>query len=266
VAYFLNLMQQFKTYKIIISYEGTDYAGWQVQKDKKTIAQTLQDSFLDVFGRPITVIGVSRTDAGVHALGQVATFKTDLAIDPQTLQWAWGNHIPDNITIRSLELVPNTFNPHLHIVQKTYMYHFFTQTPLPFFARYGWHIKKRVDFEKLQQALDVFVGTHDFRSFATGNERENTVRTIDAIAVKELKKYTAHAIVIKGPKFLRHMIRRLVGAALVVATSPAWSIDDLKKILAQKNPDHTLLNAPAKGLVLYKIRYKKDAHASPGDV
>lgn len=247
-----------KWYKAVIAYDGTDYYGWQLQKNKISVAQVLQERFYEVFGSDIKLFAVSRTDAGVHALGQVVAFKSDLAIDVKNMKWAWSNHLPETITIRSLDVVEDRFNPHVGVAQKTYIYHFFTQTPLPFIARYGYHVRKTVNLDRLKEALQIFVGTHDFRSFSTGDERgEDTVRTIDTISVRYMQRYNAYAIIIKGPKFLRHMVRRIVGAALAAATTQHVSVEYLKEVLHTKNPCHILPNAPAKGLVLYKITYIK---------
>jgi tRNA pseudouridine38-40 synthase len=113
-----------------------------------------------------------------------------------------------------------------------------------------------IDQEKLQSALDIFVGTHDFRSFCKGTEMgENTVRTIRSITVTYARRYGAWCIEFKGPGFMRHMIRRIVGACLQVAARKDLSITYVKEVLEQKNPRQKLINAPAKGLCLYKICY-----------
>ena len=114
------------------------------------------------------------------------------------------------------------------------------------------------DFEKLKQALQLFVGTHDFRSFCTGYDWSDTVRTINSIDLEYLPEYDMYRIVIKGPRFLRYMIRRVVGACMQVAASPHLDIKILVEVMKQKNPEQTLLNAPAKGLMLYKIRYQNE--------
>ncbi len=242
-------------YKLIISYDGTDYAGWQVQPTRTSVAQKLQDTFHDVFGQKIILYAVSRTDAGVHALGQVVTFKTDLNIDAHSMHKAWSARLPLDIFIRSLELVEPTYNPHAFVKHKTYWYHFFCERPLPFAQRYGVHVRQPIDLEKLQNCLAVFVGTHDFRSFCTGDERENTVRTITAISVTFVSEYNVYRIAISGPKFLRHMVRRIVGAALWVAIKPEMPISVLQETLLAKNPEHALAKAPAKGLTLYEVVY-----------
>ena len=245
-----------KKYKIIIAYDGTDYYGWQIQPGHTTVTSTLQNSFKYVFGKEIIITGASRTDAGVHAMGQTAAFTTDLIIEPGHMKFAWQNVLPDSILIRDLQEISLDFNPRHHVAQKTYYYHFFQERPLPFIARYGWYYQYSVDTQKLHHALQLFVGTHDFRSFCAGNEYDTTVRTIDAMKVEYLARFKAFRIIIKAPGFLRYMIRRIVGACLEIASDKRRSIDELQTALNQKKSHQLLVSAPAKGLLLYKIRYK----------
>lgn len=246
-----------KTYKLTIAYDGLDYSGWQAQNHKPSIAQALNHAFTKVFKTEMRVLGASRTDAGVHALGQIARIKTDLNISTEKLQWAWNNALPADISIRSLELADDTFNPFCNVEQKIYHYHFFTERPLPFMQRYGYFFPYKLDFELLRAALQVFIGTHDFASFRSSEDvRENTVRTIDTINLEYLPRYKAYRITVKGQKFLRHMIRRIVGASLHVATKDNSALLVLQKVLAARNPAHTLPNAPAQGLMLRKIIYR----------
>lgn len=243
-------------YKIVVAYDGTDYYGSQVQPCHPTVASTIQNYFKDVFNKEIHLQNASRTDAGVHALGQAAAFMTDLVIEPEQLRNALQNVLPDSILIRSIESVPLDWNPRHHVQQKIYYYHFFQERPLPMLARFGWYYRHPVSRDALYSALQLFVGTHDFRSFCTGAEYENTIKTIDAIDVEYFARFKVYRIVVKGPGFLRYMIRRIVGACLEVASRDTLTIDDLKKILDQKNPLHSLPTAPAKGLLLYKILYR----------
>lgn len=243
-------------YKIIVSYDGTDFSGWQFQPHAPSVIQALQDSFARVFGSPIKILGASRTDAGVHALGQVAVFSTDLCMDLERMLNAWNDALPSSIVIRKLEHVPDDFHPMYGVQEKTYWYHFFLKRPLPFVERYGWFFRYSIDVSVLEQALQIFVGTHDFRSFCTGTDMgENTVRTINSIKVTYIKRFGAWRIEFKGPGFMRHMIRRIVGACMQVAAKEDLTLGYLEDVLAQKNPKQMLVNAPAKGLCLVKIKY-----------
>lgn len=245
-------------YKLTIAYDGTDYYGWQEQPELRTISGVLQSTFKKVFGQEVTVLGASRTDAGVHALGQVALLRTDLTIPPKKLCWAWNNALPPDIMIRSLVPVPDQFHPFYNVIQKTYYYHFFTERPLPFVQRYGGFYRS-IDIDKLSQTVAQFKGTHDFRSFCTGNEMgENTIRTVDTIDLEFLPRYKMYRITVQGKAFLRHMIRRIVGASLSVAARPDWDVDYVNKVLAMRNANNELPTAPAQGLLLYKIKYKNE--------
>ncbi len=243
-------------YKIIVSYDGTNYSGWQIQPHKKTVQQTLQDAFFTAFSTKIIIAGASRTDAGVHADGQVAAFKTTLDIPQKKLLFAWNNVLPLDIAIVFLEQ-DNSFNPRRNIVEKEYHYYVYTKRPQPFDARFGFYYSYSFDKKLLEKALQTFVGTHDFRSFYTGDEQQMTVRYISSITVQECKKNGSFCIVVKGPGFLRHMIRRIVGASLYIASQKEDKVSLLKKALEEKNPNQSLLNAPPQGLRLYKIRYKE---------
>ncbi len=245
-----------KTYKLRIAYDGTGLSGWQCQPDKVTVCQVMQDTFKAVFGRAISILAASRTDAGVHAVGQVACFQTDLAIDPKTILYAWNNCLPSSIVIRSLVEVSSEFHPHANVLEKIYFYHLFAKRPLPFVARYGWFCNEPLDLIRLKEGLSVFTGMHDFRSFYTGYEKTNTIRTINAINVRYLSAFGAYQIEVRGPGFLRYMIRRIVGACVQVANSEERAIEQLSYALAEKNPRQTFLTAPAHGLMLYKIIYK----------
>ena len=248
-----------KVYKLIIAYDGSDYYGWQDQPEKPSVAQALNNAFAAVFKSEIRILGASRTDAGVHAMGQVAHIKTDLNIPADKLKWAWNNALPPSITIRSLELVDESFNPFCDVSQKIYYYHFFVERPMPFIQRYGCYYPYKIDFDLLHKALQFFVGTHDFCSFKSSEDtRTNTIRTIDAIKLEYIEKYKMYRITVTGQKFLRHMIRRIVGASLSVASNAGNSLEFLQRVMDARNPRHTLPNAPAKGLLLHKIIYKNN--------
>jgi tRNA pseudouridine38-40 synthase len=253
------------TYSITVSYDGTDYYGWQIQPDRLTVNQVLVDAFKSVFNRAIKITGASRTDAGVHALGQVASFETDLILDPATLKRAWNGALPPSVFIRSVRLSESLFNPRFNVEQKTYYYHFSSKRLLPIAARYCMHVRMAINYEKLNKALAVFVGTHDFRSFCTAEEQGSqeqgsqeqgsTVRRIDSITLSYLSQFRCYRITVKGPGFLKYMLRRIIGACIEVATLPDLSPEDLVQALAEKNPHQQFTKAPAHGLMLAAIRY-----------
>lgn len=244
-------------YKLIIAYDGTNYQGWQEQKDVPTITNGLLASFKNAFHCDLTIIGASRTDAGVHSLGQTALVKTKLDLEAQILKDTWNKRLPSDIVITNLEKVDKNFHPMIKVKEKTYYYDFFCDRPLPFKERFGLFFYWKIDINKLQECLDIFVGTHDFRSFCSGDEMKTTIRTINEIKLEYIKESNVYRITVKGKSFLKYMIRRIVGASLEIASRKNIEVEYLKKVLNEKNPNQTLLNAPPKGLMLYKIDYEE---------
>lgn len=243
-------------YKFTVAYDGTDYFGWQIQPDRPTIVQALQNTFKKVFLCNATIVGASRTDAGVHAAGQVAVCRTELELDAEQLMWAWNNQLQKDIMIRACDRVNEDFHPQRNVLQKTYRYYFCCDRPLPMTSRYRWYVRKEPDYQKLENCLKIFVGTYDFRSFCTGDDMgDDTIRTIDAINLDFIELDNAYCIEVQGPSFLRYMIRRIVGASMTVAAKRHLHVDYLHEVLMACNPLQRLPTAPAQGLVLQSIIY-----------
>ena len=247
------------TFKLVIAYDGTGYNGWQEQPGLPTIEGLFKKRLRDVFKKEIPFTGASRTDAGVHAFGQVARIQFDLDITPSHVKHVLNNALPTGISVRSVEQVPDTFHPRVGVAQKVYYYHFFTEQPMPFVSRYGIYLPKlqSTQLDTFKEALLVFKGTHDFRSFVTGEQGRTTVRTIDEIDLLYNKKFDAYQVKVVGPSFLTHMIRRIVGASISVATSDL-SKEVLLQALEKKDPEQHLYVAPPQGLLLQSIEYKDD--------
>ena len=249
------MMQKFK---ILIAYDGTDFSGWAAQPGKITLASTLEKTFYKIFNQEITILGASRTDAGVHALGQVAQFHADLVTTDEAIKKAWNDLLPPSIHIRKLERVDDSFNPCRRVKQKTYYYVLFLEKPLPFVARFGWHYRfiHFVDLEKFYHCLQLYVGEHDFASFCKiEDQKKSTIRQIDSITVKKLERWSALLISVKGKSFLHFQIRRMIGYALDVARRKDLTIDYLQAVIDSKNSQQTLLKADGKGLCLRKVIY-----------
>lgn len=251
-------MENNHNFILTIAYDGTRFCGWQQQPNQRSVLGVMESAFAHAFKTDALMLGASRTDAGVHALGQVMRCITPLTITPEKLMWVWNNSLPSDIHIRSVAYAKPTFHPWYNVAHKTYYYHIFTQRPLPFLAPYGWYVYQQLDVAKLNQALQLFVGTHDFRSFCSDDAHKNTIRTIDAISLTYIKRFNVYRVTVTGEKFLRHMIRRIVGAAVAVATRSSLSVHSIKEILAAHNPRQELPNAPGNGLLLRSITYKKD--------
>lgn len=246
-------------FQAIIAYDGTNYHGWQTQPGLNTVQAAMVKAFKAAFGIAASLRAASRTDAGVHANGQTITLRAALgaAIDPTKIATVWNHKLPLDITVKSIIEVDCNFNIHAHVIDKIYTYDFFIERPMPTYSRFGWYYGYKIDLDKLSEALKVFEGTHDFRSFCTGDERENTVRTVISAKVTYVIERQAYRIEFRGHSFLKYMVRRMAGAALKVAATSKLTIADLQAVLAQKDPEHTLMTAPAHGLVLQEINLKE---------
>ena len=247
-------------FKVVIAYDGTDFFGWQKQTNVITVSSAIEKAFYHVFGQNISLIGSSRTDGGVHALGQVAVFRCDdLNIPNNIIQSAWNARLPGSIFIRELSEVDDDFHPCFNVLQKTYYYHLFLQRPLPFVARYGWQYKfiNKIDLDQFYKTLQLYVGEHDFASFCKIEEEgKSTIRRIDSIEVEKLARFGAVRIIIKGPGFLHFQIRRMIGYALDVVRRPDLSINYLQGLLDNPDPKQILTKAEGCGLCLRKVVYK----------
>lgn len=253
-----------KQYMLRIAYDGTAYAGWQVQPNERSVAGTILHTFESIFGvPPLGFVGASRTDAGVHAYDQVARLRTDLSVPPEGLLKALNNRLPADISIRSLVPVEDNFHPQFGVDYKEYWYHFFLQRPMPFLARFGTQIPEYVydfDLSLFERTLKLFEGTHDFSSFARIEPGHEPVRTVLEVRVEQLKRFGMLRVVVRGEGFLRFQIRRMVGSALMVARGGAVvSYDDIAswlRVPIAASP--AFFKIDAQGLCLRRIVYKKD--------
>lgn len=246
-------------YAAILAYEGTAYYGWQAQAHVPSIESTLKGVFKRTVGTPLSLVAASRTDAGVHALGQVIMFKHSLNILPDRLQKILNDSLPQDILIKKMVVAPNDFHPWHNVLTKEYIYSFSTERPLPEKSKFVWYSRSSIEIERLVEALNRFVGTHDFAAFATiehGTEK-TTVKNIHSIICDYVPDYSYWNIKITAPSFLRHMIRRVVGASIFFAQHTKLPLDIITESLALKTRKVELPTAPAKGLVLNTITYHK---------
>jgi tRNA pseudouridine38-40 synthase len=242
-----------QSYTLIVAYNGTSYAGWQVQKDEKTVSSVMQKNFFDIFYQTCTLTAASRTDAGVHAQGQVVLCRTNLELDEKKLLYAWNNSLSATILIRSLEKIQNDFHPFFNVLFKKYKYTIFIARPLPQIAPFGWYYRYEIDINILRESLEIFVGTHDFEKFCTKETGVSTIRAINNIKVNYYNETID--IFIEGKSFIRHMIRRIVGAAVLVASNAKYTKKQIEELLHNKNGLYCFEVAPACGLTLLEIKY-----------
>jgi tRNA pseudouridine38-40 synthase len=244
-------------YKLTIAYDGTNYSGWQVQENATSIQQLIQKAIFTIIREKVNLIGSGRTDAGVHAWGQVDHFKTEKNIDIYRLLASLNGLLPMDIRILEIEKVPLSFHAQISAIGKTYHYHLYLdRVQDPFRRLYSYHVRRPCDLELLKQASGLFVGTHDFTSFANeahaGSASRNPVRTITSINI--IPETGGVCLEFTGDGFLYKMVRNIVGTILEV-TSGKRPLEDIPIIL--KGRDRRLAGqaAPPHGLFLMKVYY-----------
>ncbi len=246
--------------KLTIAYDGADFSGWQVQPDAPTIQAALATAIGRITGEKVLPQGSGRTDAGVHALAQVATFQTESTIPPANLVVALNDTLPASVRILSAEEVADDFHPRKSARAKTYRYRIFREAICPpFLARYVWHYPYPLNESAMAQAAPLIEGEHDFTSFAAvdperGKDQENisNVRTIFSSRWRRDDFELIYEV--RGSGFLHHMVRNLVGTFLLVGKG-TLAAGDITRILAAKNRSAAGATAPAAGLYLLTVEY-----------
>lgn len=245
-------------YKILIAYDGTQYGGWQIQPNAPSIQQTIEDQLQIILKTPTKVIGSGRTDAGVHAKGQVAHFICEQPLDFNKFLYSLNSLLPPDISVYQIELVDDSFHARFSAKGKIYSYHLFlNKFHEPFEQKYYALISKPFDIDAFTQAKRHFIGTHDFKSFANeghkGSANNCSIRTIHSIDVS----YSEQKVVVTfyGNGFLYKMVRNIVGTMIEVATGKI-PLNQIEHIFAAKDRRYAGLVAPAKGLFLEKVLYE----------
>ncbi len=244
-----------KRIKLTIAYDGTNYCGWQIQPNGITIEEILNKALSKMTGEEILVVGASRTDSGVHAMGNVAVFDTDTTIPAEKIAVALNQRLPDDIVITKSEEVPLDFHPRYCNCSKTYEYHIInTRIPIPTKRLTNYFVSYVLDIDKMRQAASYLVGEHDFVSFCNvRTDVENTVRTITALDI--LTNGNEITIRITGNGFLYNMVRIIVGTLVRVGRG-FYEPEKVKEILEAKDRKAAGVTAPAHGLVLVEIKYE----------
>ena len=278
-------LQQKQNWKLTLAYDGTDFHGWQVQPGKRTIQGELQSALERIVGEAPLPQGSGRTDAGVHALAQVASFELQARIPAANLVRAMNRTLPGSIRVVEAQVVGEQFHARHSAVAKTYEYRVLPVEPSaaqicpPFLARYVYSYSWKLDFEMLQESAAAFVGEHDFRSFAASDpdvatrsgegqeagaiqtQTRTTVRTIFASEWREEMKDGFRLLVyrVRGNGFLHHMVRNLVGTTLDVGRG-YLSIEEIARIFAARSRAAAGPTAPARGLFLHSVEYSLPKH------
>ena len=244
-----------KNIKLAISYDGTGYFGWQRQPDKPTIQGTIEETIGIMVGRPVSLVSSGRTDAGVHALNQVANFRVTTAITPPVFLKGLNSLLPDSIIIREAEYVPLDFHARYNAKSKVYEYRIHNRKlQSPFLRHYTWHISRSLDLQAMKECLEVIEGTHDFSSFCSARDSEiDPVRNM-LQAKLEILKGDLLSFSFEANGFLRHMVRNIMGAIVKVGLGEI-SVARFIEIVKSKNPQHIGIKAPPGGLYLKDVKY-----------
>jgi tRNA pseudouridine38-40 synthase len=245
--------------KLLLAYDGTDFSGWQVQPSAATIQGALASAIGRVTGETVMPQGSGRTDAGVHAFGQVATFTTRSPIPPDNLVTALNDVLPASIRVLEASEVPTEFHARKSARAKTYRYTIFRDAICPpFRARYVWHYPYPLDEAMMQQVAGCVVGEHDFTSFAAVDpERghDDEVSNVREILCSTWQRQADELIyTVRGSGFLHHMVRNLVGTFLL-AGKGTLKPPDLPRILEARCRSAAGATAPAAGLCLLSVEY-----------
>jgi tRNA pseudouridine38-40 synthase len=241
--------------KLTIEYDGTSYSGWQLQSGQDSIQARIEAALARIFSIPVRVRASGRTDAGVHARGQVAAFTLPRVFDPAELQRALNAMLPHDIVVLNAEAVDDGFDPRRHATARVYEYRILNQLwPSVFERRYSWLIRESLALERMNDEARMFLGEHDFAAFRTlGTRVKSTVRRVDASAwIRD----GAHLIYrVEASSFLRHMVRTMV-AAMVEVGRGKLKPGLVAELLQRRERSMAPAAAPPQGLFLVEVRYR----------
>ncbi len=243
-----------RTIKLTIEYDGTQYHGWQVQPNGITIQEVLEKKIEMMTRQSVRLIGSGRTDAGVHALGQVAHFQTDSAIPVEGFRRGLNSLLPPDITIISAEEADSRFHAQYGAQRKTYLYLILNrENPSALYRNFAWHIPGSLSMASMEEASACLVGKKDFTSFQGANtDTEDPVREVFRAAWSRKKDFLRFQIEADG--FLKHMVRNVVGTLVDVGKGKI-SPQDYGRILDSRDRRQAGMTAPARGLYLVEVAY-----------
>ncbi len=256
-----------RTLRLTVEYDGTNYVGWQRQAQGVSIQGLLEEALQPFEGEPLTVHGAGRTDAGVHALAQVASVRTRTLHDVRTLRRALNAVLPTDVRVVSVEDALPEFHARFDAVSKTYAYRIATGPVVSAFEhRFIWHVPGALNVEAMHQGAQALLGRHDFAAFqSSGGDVHTTERTILSIAVEPERGQTGVSpgsdqgqtplvIRVTGDGFLRHMVRSIAGTLVDVGLG-RWQPSEVGRILAGRDRSRAGRAAPASGLFLVRVDY-----------
>ena len=252
-----------KRIKLTVAYDGTDYCGWQIQKNGVTVEEVLNRALSRLIGDRVTVIGASRTDAGVHAQGNVAVFDTDTRIPAERIAYAVNALLPDDVVVVSSGEVPAGWHPRKCVSVKTYEYRILNREfPDPVRRRDTYFVPFQLDLDRMRQAAEYLKGEHDFKSFCSAQTTvEDTVRTIYALDIRREEDFIT--ILVRGNGFLYNMVRIIAGTLAGVGRG-YFEPRDVARMLEEKDRTKAGVTAPPQGLTLVGIEYKDPERSGGG--
>ncbi|MDI9569559.1 MAG: tRNA pseudouridine(38-40) synthase TruA [Pseudomonadota bacterium] len=250
---------RFFKYKLILEYDGSGYRGWQIQENARSVQGTLLGAAAELFGPEVEIQGAGRTDAGVHALGQVAHLTARKALSPPRIKTALNDLLPGGLNILQVEEAPRAWHARHDAVGRSYLY-IVSRRRSAFGKRYVWWVKDPLDAERMKEACGLFPGFHDFASFADRRLDRNvsTQVRIDAATIEERGELILFRVT--GSHFLWKMVRRMVGV-LVETGRGNLTTAEVASLLVSRSDFPARLTAPPSGLYLAQVLYRGDAVA-----
>jgi tRNA pseudouridine38-40 synthase len=248
-------------FRLTIEYAGTRYSGWQIQQNARTVQGELERAIRAVHGRGgFELYGSGRTDAGVHALGQVAHLDISTTLPPATLLRRVNDELPADIVVIDVARTPRTFHARHDAVARSYLYQI-SRRKTAFGKPYVWWIREPLDVAAMHQAARLFVGLNDFRSFSDDRPEEKSTRVlVEAVTIAE--EGALVLLRIRGSHFIWKMVRRMVGVLAGVGRGDL-GVGDVARFLAERSPAPARLTAPASGLFLERVYYAGDRQDPP---
>lgn len=247
-----------------IQYDGTNYFGWQSQKKAQTIQAKIEESLHKIFKKKIKIRGAGRTDAGVHALGQVATFKAEPKMSLEVLKKVLNSLLPDDIKITDMQKVEDSFHPQYSVKRKSYIYYLCLDEECScFIQRYVWHYPRKLNLSLMENAICLFKGMKDFTAFSGSSDVKNKIRTVYDFTMQSLTKLCFMDMCLNGnfikfrieaDGFLRYMIRNLVGCIVEIGKGNL-SIESIQEAFESGKRPSPMQTAPPNGLFLEKVIY-----------
>lgn len=240
-------------YKCLISYDGTNFYGFQIQEDLRTVELEIKKALFKIINQDVKIYPSGRTDRYVHALGQVIHFDLECYIPIEGLKKGLNSYICKDIYFKDIEIVSKDFHARFSAKSKEYRYYILKEYS-PLMINYKAYIPYKLDYNKMSEALELFKGTHDFKGFASASidERKDTVKTIFDVKLNELKD--SYEFIFVGTGFLKYQIRRMMGLLIDIGRGQ-FDKSKIKEVLEKKDPSISHRVADGCGLYLYKVNY-----------